>query len=112
MIHRFISTKQCIPNEFHPNVYEIDFESLYNQGYRLILTDLDNTLISYDEHLPNPQNVTLLKRLENIGFEVIIISNNHPSRVKSFLQELNKFLPLIGEFPQSFWEKASRKMKL
>ncbi len=52
MIHLLLKTKKFIPNEFHNSFFEIDFNELYSQGYRLILSDLDNTLISYDEFYP------------------------------------------------------------
>ena len=48
MIQHLLKTKKFIPNEFHLTFFDIDFKSLYKSGYRLILTDLDNTLISYD----------------------------------------------------------------
>ncbi|MCK5388163.1 MAG: hypothetical protein KAJ22_02660, partial [Candidatus Izimaplasma sp.] len=52
MIHLLLKTKKFIPNEFHNSFFDIDFKELYNNGFRLLLTDLDNTLISYAEDKP------------------------------------------------------------
>jgi hypothetical protein len=38
--------------------------------------------------------------------------NDTDDNIKIFLQELNNYLPMIWEFPQTFREKVSRKMKL
>jgi len=45
-------------------------------------------------------------------FHNIHTINDTDDHIKDFLQELNNHLPMLGEFPQTFWEKASRKMKL
>jgi len=84
MIHLLLRTKMFIPNEYHEQVYDIDFNELYRLGYRLILSDLDNTLISYDEFVPNKENIELFQKLEEIGFEIILVSNNIPSRISEY----------------------------
>ncbi len=38
--------------------------------------------------------------------------NDTDDNIKSFLQELNNYLPMTWEYNQTFREKASRKMKL
>ncbi len=86
MIHLLLKTRKFIPNEFHNNFFDIDFNKLYNKGYRLILTDLDNTLISYDDDKPTEKILTKFTELTNMGFEVIIISNNTPSRINTFVE--------------------------
>ena len=89
MIHLLLTTKKFIPNEFHNNFFDIDFKELYNNGLRLILTDLDNTLISYADTKPTKKILDKFCELENIGFEIIVISNNVPTRIKTFLDGTN-----------------------
>ena len=67
MIHLILPTNKFIPNEFHNDFYSIDFKSLYASGKRLILTDLDNTLISYEESEPNKQIDDKFVYGENVG---------------------------------------------
>jgi len=86
MIHHLLKTKKFIPNEFHDGFFDIDFQKLYKKGYRLILTDLDNTLISYADEKPTNKILSKFEELENLGFEIIIISNNMPSRIDEFIR--------------------------
>lgn len=89
MIEYILKTKHFIPSEFHLSFFEIDFKKLYTQGYRLIITDLDNTLISYQESLPTTQIKTLFQELQEIGFDIVLLSNNHQPRLDTFCDPLN-----------------------
>lgn len=89
MIHLLLKTKNFIPNEVHENVYQVNFEELYKSGKRLLLSDLDNTLISYDEDYPSEENLTLFKQLEDLGFEIILVSNNIPPRIAKYTKDLD-----------------------
>ena len=89
MLHLCLKTKNFIPNEYHNSVYDIDFEKLYKEGYRLILSDLDNTLISYDQYEPSKENLELIKKVREIGFEIILVSNNIQSRLDKYTKDLD-----------------------
>ena len=86
MFHYFLKAKRFIPNEFHDSFFEIDFKELYKQGFRLILTDLDNTLIPYDLSEITPLIEEKFAELNKIGFEVILISNNVTERINKFIK--------------------------
>ena len=86
MLHKFLKTEKFIPNEFHDTFFDINFNELYQKGYRVILTDLDNTLITYEESVPTDEIINKLDSIRKIGFEVFIISNNHPPRIRKFLK--------------------------
>ena len=73
MIHLLLKTKKFIPDEFHDTFFDIDFKKLYDNGIRLILTDLDNTLISYDDESPTKEIIDKFEELTQMGFEVIVI---------------------------------------
>lgn len=88
MLIKLLNTKYFIPSEYKKTVYDIDFSKLYDKGIRLILTDLDNTLISYDQFLPNDKITTLYKELCEMGFEVVLVSNNKHKRVSLFADAL------------------------
>ena len=89
MIHKLLKTKKFIPNEFHDTFFDIDFKNLYQKGYRVILTDLDNTLITYDEATSTDKITKKINDIKQLGFEVVIISNNHPPRIRKFLDGLD-----------------------
>ena len=89
MIHKLLKTSKFIPSEFHATFFDIDFNKLYKKGLRVILTDLDNTLITYEEFVPTDTIMKKLDSIREIGFEVFIISNNHPPRINTFLKGTN-----------------------
>lgn len=84
MLHLLLNTRKFIPNEFHNTFFDINFESLSKVGYKTILCDLDNTLISYDEEVSNDALNNKFKELEDLGLELILVSNNVPSRIENF----------------------------
>ena len=80
--------KYFIYDEYVPSIFDIDLENLYNVGKRLILTDLDNTLVRSDEPLPTPEVLEWLEKAKDIGFVVKIVSNNSAERVRIFGEDL------------------------
>ncbi len=76
--------KKLIPQYYFKSVYDIPYEELYKQGIRLILTDMDNTLISYKQTLPDEKLFELKKKIENMGFEFLLVSNSRKKRVDNF----------------------------
>lgn len=76
--------EKMIPDYYYKTIYDIPFDKLYEQGIRLILTDLDNTLISYEEELPNDKLFELKNKLNEMGFEFILVSNSRKHRVDKF----------------------------
>lgn len=89
MLHLLLKTKRFIPSEFHNSFFDISFKLLYKKGYRTILCDLDNTLISYDEHYPTKELMEKFKEIKEIGLEIILISNNIPSRIEKFTKDID-----------------------
>ncbi len=75
------------PDEYVASTYVIPFEKLYEDGYRGIIFDIDNTLVPHGA--PADQRAKkLFKRLKNIGFSCCLISNNKEPRVKMFNEEI------------------------
>ena len=56
--------KKLIPDYYFKSIYDIPLEELYKKGIRLILTDLDNTLISYSETDPSNKLFEFKKKIE------------------------------------------------
>ncbi|MBU0997190.1 MAG: YqeG family HAD IIIA-type phosphatase [Firmicutes bacterium] len=89
MIDLMIRENLFYPDDFKKTVYDIDYVTLKEKGIKAILIDLDNTLIPYDETLPNQRIHELFEHIDQLGFEIIIISNNHLNRVESFAKKLD-----------------------
>lgn len=73
-----------IPKRYFKSVFKIDFLALKQQGIKLLLIDIDNTLVSYDDPIPTKEVEKLFEELEKLDFEVILISNNNFKRVSTF----------------------------
>lgn len=63
--------------------YEIDYKALYEAGYRGIIYDVDNTLVPHGAPA-DERAIALFQRLQNIGFQTLLLSNNKEPRVKMF----------------------------
>ncbi|MGD9909021.1 MAG: YqeG family HAD IIIA-type phosphatase [Candidatus Izemoplasmatales bacterium] len=88
MIDFLLKETYYIPDDFQKTVYDIDYQKIWDKGIRVILIDLDNTLIPYDESMPNDEIKKLFHLFKQIGFEVVIVSNNHLERVEPFAKEV------------------------
>lgn len=75
------------PDRYVVSTYIIDFESLFEQGYRGLIFDIDNTLVPHGEPA-DERAVRLFDRLKRIGFSCCLISNNQEPRVKMFNERI------------------------
>ncbi len=79
--------KVFYPDEWVKSTYTIDYEVLYEEGYRGILFDIDNTLVRHNAPADQPAG-NLILRLKKIGFKICLVSNNKEKRVKSLADQL------------------------
>ncbi|MEK3788298.1 MULTISPECIES: YqeG family HAD IIIA-type phosphatase [Paenibacillus] len=70
-------------------VFDIDLEGLYAQGYRGIITDLDNTLVGAKAPNATPELIAWFEKVKKAGFKLIIVSNNKLNRVSLFATPLD-----------------------
>lgn len=75
--------KKFIPKYHYKSIYEIDYLKLKEQGIKVIMFDLDNTLIPYHEALPNNDLFKLKEQLQKV-FKIMIVSNSKKERVERF----------------------------
>lgn len=110
MITWFLDTKKFIPDLYVSSISDIPYTKLYEEGKRLILTDLDNTLISYKEKNPTKELFDWKNKLEHMGFEIIIISNSRKHRVKYFADLLGLKYVMFAKKPLKMGFKKAMKM--
>ncbi|NCC74882.1 MAG: YqeG family HAD IIIA-type phosphatase [Clostridia bacterium] len=82
LIH-FLSEK-LKPDRIFRSIEQIDFRSLKAQGIRLVLLDIDNTLVHHGSHLPDAYARRVVESIQNAGLVPFIVSNAKPSRARSF----------------------------
>lgn len=71
------------PREYVDSIYNIDYKGLYAKGKRVILMDLDETLLPREMLDITPILYTFIEGLKEQGFKFYLLSNSfHPERVK------------------------------
>lgn len=75
------------PDEYVASTYVIPFEKLYEQGFRGVIFDIDNTLVPHGAPA-DERAKKLFRRLEDIGFHSCLISNNQEPRVRMFNKDI------------------------
>lgn len=98
---------RCLfPCAYARDVFSIDYQKLFDKGYRGILFDVDNTLVHHGDDA-TPQVEALFARIHAIGLKTILVSNNNIPRLERFVQNIDT--PYIPDAdkpnPQGF-EKA------
>ncbi len=75
------------PDNYMASAYVIPFEKLYEEGYRGVIFDIDNTLVPHGAPA-DERAKKLFSRLKEIGFSSCLLSNNQEARVKMFNEEI------------------------
>ena len=75
------------PDRYVASTYVIDFEKLFEEGYRGLIFDIDNTLVPHGAPA-DKRAIALFERLKRIGFRCCLISNNQEPRVKMFNRDI------------------------
>lgn len=98
------------PDKYVNSTYEIDFEAFYQEGYRGIIFDIDNTLVPHG--MPADERaIALFARLKQTGYHVIMISNNKETRVKMFCDAVDApYIFKAGKPNPKNYKKACERM--
>ncbi len=98
------------PSELIRSTYSIDFERLYQEGYRGIIFDIDNTLVPHGAPA-DERAVRLFERLKKIGFQCCLVSNNKRPRVEMFNKDVNVHIVWLAHKPlPGGYREAMKKM--
>lgn len=78
-----------IPRGVYPSITDISPKALADRGIRLVLADLDNTLVPYKVIQPPPELIAWKEELRANGVELFLLSNSRkPGRAKKFAEQL------------------------
>lgn len=69
-----------IPTHVCESIYEIDWPALAKRGVKLVLADLDNTLVPYSVGVPNERLRRWKEELNELGITLFVLSNSRKSR--------------------------------
>lgn len=79
--------KKFYPDRYMDSTYAIDFDVYYQKGYRGIIFDIDNTLVPHGAKA-DERSKALFAHLKELGFRIVLLSNNKEPRVKMFNDEV------------------------
>lgn len=103
--------KQFYPDHEAESAYDIDYKALYDQGYRGIIFDIDNTLVPHGAPATS-QAIKFFAGLREMGFRTLLLSNNKEPRVKSFADEVkSSYIYKAGKPGREGYRKAMERMQ-
>ena len=78
-----------LPDAYYNNIYDINFDKLKENGINYLFFDVDNTILSYKDELPDKNIIKLFNKLKKDGFECILFSNSASHRIDNIKNKLN-----------------------
>ena len=75
------------PKIYQKSIYNINYNLLKKQDIKVIIFDLDNTLLGAKEDNPNDKLINFIKKIST-DFKVIVASNNTKKRVQAICDKL------------------------
>lgn len=76
------------PSLFVNNISEINVSDLYDRGFRMVICDLDNTLVPHFTKFPNAIDFEFMNKIREQGILFVVVSNNTKKRVENFCNRL------------------------
>lgn len=70
------------------SVFTIDYEKLYERGFRGLMFDIDNTLVHHSDDA-TPEVEELFRALRRMGFRTLLLTNNSRERVERFVRNID-----------------------
>lgn len=89
------------PYEYVNSVFEIDYEKLYQMGFRGLLFDIDNTLVHHGDD-STPEVDALFRKIQQIGFKTLLLSNNEEKRINRFMKHISSYYICEAEKPKTW----------
>lgn len=80
--------KKYFPYEYAQSVFAIDYNKLFQKGFKGIIFDIDNTLVHHGDN-SNPQVDALFEEIHRIGLKTVLLTNNDQERVLRFIQNID-----------------------
>ena len=92
------------------SAYVIDYQGLYRKGYRGLIFDIDNTLVPHGAPA-DKRAVELIGKLKEIGFGIMLLSNNKEPRVKMFNDSVGaEYIYKAGKPAAAGYERAMKAL--
>ncbi len=101
------------PDYVFDSVADIPLDFFEHEDIKALILDLDNTLTTHNNPEPDPERYGWFMRLVNSELKMIIVSNNHPERVKPFAEFLGLDFVPDGKKPlPKGYNEACRRLNI
>jgi HAD superfamily phosphatase (TIGR01668 family) len=101
------------PDLFVKSIYSLDINWLKDRGIKGVLLDIDNTLITHKQKIPDEKVIELIKHFQENGIQTAIVSNATRRRVEVFNEKLGLYARYRSFKPsKKGFYKAMSKLKL
>lgn len=101
------------PDLFAKSIFLVDINWLKNRGIKGVLLDIDNTLITHKQKIPDEKVIELIKFFLDNGIQSAIVSNATKRRVDVFNEKLGLYASYRAFKPSTRgFHKAMSKLKL
>lgn len=98
--------RNLYPNRYYDKKEDIPFKKYYEQGYRGVIFDIDNTLVPHDAPA-DEKAIVFIQYLKDIGYRICLLSNNDERRVASFNEPLQvQYIYKTGKPLKKGYERA------
>ena len=98
------------PHSEIDSAYEINYAALYEQGYRGVIYDIDNTLVPHGAPA-DERAVALFEYLRSLGYDTVLLSNNKEPRVKMLADEVkSRYIYKAGKPGRKGYARAMELM--
>lgn len=77
------------PDYYYDSVFMIPYSELLKKNIRGLIFDIDNTLAPYNVARPPAKITALIRRLQRMGFQVSLLTNNTEKRMRLFNEHLS-----------------------
>lgn len=102
--------RKFYPCEYLDSAYQIEFDRMYQEGYRGIIFDVDNTLVPHGAPA-DERAKKLFLHLKELGYQCCLLSNNKEPRVKMFHDAVQvQYIFKAGKPKVSGYERAMELM--
>lgn len=101
------------PDDYVKSIGEIDFKGLFENGYRGVIFDIDNTLVPHNA--PADESIMgFFDMLREYGYKTFLLSNNAEDRAKRFCEAVKAegYIYKAGKPSPKGYLKAAEKMGL
>lgn len=102
--------KKIFPDAYISSVYNVDFNALYGKGFRLLLFDVDNTLVPHNAPADS-RAIEFFDKIYKLGFKSMLLSNNAEPRVRDFCLAVKAdgYLYKCGKPKSTSYKKAMQQ---